>query len=256
MADNTKIEWATSSWNPVDGCAPISEACQKCYAANMAKRFWGDRKFSEIQFHEDRLNQPLKWKRPRMIFVCSMGDLFHEGVIFNWIHEIWDIMKRTPEHIFMVLTKRPRKMKEVVELIYRKQRLGWAKGFWSHVWLGVTAENQKRADERIPILLEIPAAIRFVSVEPMLELINAPIRCPECGYGKIDQDINLDHRLCNGPGWVDWVICGAETGPGARYMKPKWAMDLYSQCQQAGVPFFFKKSSKDDQIDLPREYPR
>ena len=151
----TKIEWADAVWNPITGCSPVSEGCHNCYAKRMANRLRGwcgypkDEPY-KVTFHPDRLDQPLKWKKPRRIFVCSMGDLFHEGVKFNWVHEVWDIMKACPHHVFIVLTKRPGRMQVVVKHIYSLDRVGWVMDFWNHVWPGVTAENQKRADERIP----------------------------------------------------------------------------------------------------------
>lgn len=266
----TKIEWATETWNPVTGCTPISEGCRNCYAERMSKRLAGRCGYPEgepfrVTLHPDKLDQPMRWKKPRMIFVCSMGDLFHEDVPFDQISQVFDVMcswrwptkeaecsgdaslLEDPGHTFMVLTKRPERIPEW---------LSWLGHYWTgdspvninleaeghfgkHIWFGVTAENQARADERIPILLQIPAAVRFVSVEPML--------------GPVDLNKYLyPHRLCDGhsawqcdedcprrPG-LDWVICGGETGPGARPMHPDWVRGLRNQCQAAGVPFFFK----------------
>lgn len=234
----TKIEWCDETWNPVTGCTPISEACENCYAASMAKRFWGDRMFTDVKFHRDRLYQPFKWKKPRRIFICSMGDLFHPKIHFPEISSVLALTYKNPQHTFMVLTKRPEIMSEYFS--YVAQRLAQMSYLekmaypWPapNLWLGVTVENQDRADERRPILLQIPAALRFVSVEPML--------------GPIDLK---GHKL-------HWVICGAETGPKARRMQPKWAEDLYSQCKAAEIPFFFKKASKGDKLDLPREFPK
>jgi protein gp37 len=173
-----------------------------------------------------------------------MGDLFHKEVDANWIDEILGVVRYRTRHTYIFLTKRPQRM-----------------GLWEfprNCWLGVTAESQKQADERIPILLEIPAAIRFVSVEPMLEGIDmrewlGSVRQRTLIYLGLLADIGerrtFKHDL------LDWVICGAETGPGARYMKAGWARDLRDQCKSAGVPFFFKKASKGDEIDLPREFP-
>jgi protein gp37 len=246
MADKTKIEWATSTWNPITGCTPISEGCERCYAANIARRFWGERDFSDIRFHKDRLGIPMKWKEPRMIFVCSMGDLFHRDIDIdsNIYSSIFFTISKCPQHTFIILTKRPRKMKWVFER--------YLNPVFKNVWVGVTAENQKRADERIPILLEIPAAARFVSVEPMLEEIRLRKNWVDYLAGwttgeEHDPKCDGSCHYCPVPIQVqteklDWVICGGETGPGARYMKPKWPMDLYAQCHHAGVPFFFKKA--------------
>lgn len=245
MADNTKIEWCDSTWNPITGCTPVSEACQHCYAANIAKRFWGDRKFSDIRFHRRRMLQPLNWRKPRLIFVCSMGDLFHESVGANWIDSILEVAESQPRHTFLFLTKRPSRM------------ANWK--FPDNCWLGVTAENQKRADERIPTLLQIPAAVRFVSIEPMLGDIKLSQGWVDYLEGwATDAEPDIDgspipvqvqtHKL-------GWVICGAETGPGARYMQRKWALDLHKQCRNAGVPFFFKKAPRGEGYKLPREFP-
>jgi protein gp37 len=168
-----------------------------------------------------------------------MSDLFHDNISPGQIHEIWDVMKACPQHVFMVLTKRPERMKEVLEHIYRLERFGAAVGFWSHVWLGVTAENQRRLDERVKILLQITAAVRFVSIEPMLGPVDlhnflphvSSCRCPECYHRSFKSK----------PAYtVDWVIAGGETGPGARPIHPDWVWDLRDQCVSMSIPFFFK----------------
>ena len=180
----TKIEWADAVWNPVTGCTPISEGCQNCYAERMATRLKGRYGYPEdepfkVTLHPEKLKEPLKWKKPRRVFVCSMGDLFHEQVPDGYIAKVWEVMSNASQHTFLVLTKRPQRMEDFLA------RLGWythdrevnpaeavldegGKYTLKNVWLGVTAENQQRADERIPILLQIPAALRFVSIEPML----------------------------------------------------------------------------------------
>lgn len=270
----TKIEWAEETWNPVTGCSPMSEGCRNCYAERMSKRLAGrcgypaDDPF-KVTMHEDRLGEPLRWKKPRRVFVCSMGDLFHEDVPHEFIDYVFAVMGRSQQHTFILLTKRPERMREYLQagryqqilniayrLKFRPEGLG--KGidnpkdmrWWPNVWLGVTAENQQRADERIPILLQIPAAKRFVSVEPMLgplDLTN--IRFDKwtvmnllegCGItnrpGYMGQSLPNVH--CNK---IDWVICGGETGPGARPMHPDWARSLRNQCITADVPFWFKQ---------------
>lgn len=257
----SKIEWTEYSWNPVSGCTPISEGCQNCYAKRMSKRLAGrcgypaDDPF-KVTLHPDRLSEPLKWKKPRRIFVCSMGDIFHEEVPDEFIGEIFSIILDTEhKHTYLILTKRPKRALEW----FRKHPKGifvGANSFYEpiyyrwplqNVWFGVTTENQARADERIPILLEIPAAVRFVSVEPMLEPVDLS-KWIYCG----------DRPLLN------WVICGGETGPGARPMHPDWARSLRDQCQAAGVPFFFKQwgeykplpfSGRDDGLHTLQEYP-
>ncbi len=224
----TKIEWATHTWNPITGCSPVSEGCQNCYAKRMAKRLAGragypaDEPF-RVTLHPDRLDEPLHWRKPRNVFVCSMGDLFHKDIEPIQLSMIFQVIEKCPQHTFMLLTKRPetalKHSKNV--MLSRYFRL-------PNIWLGVTAENQQRADERIPILLQIPAAKRFVSVEPML--------------GPIDliQSAGIEITDVGTFGLIDWCIVGGETGPGARPMHPDWARSLRDQCQAAWVPFFFK----------------
>ena len=209
MAKYSRIEWTDATWSPVTGCTPISEGCENCYARRMAKRLRGrcgyptDEPF-KVTLHPERLEEPLKWKKPRRVFVCSMGDLFHEDVPDEFIYEIWDVMVQSKQHTFLVLTKRPDRMKSFIEKVMcnrmdyaltfggtpeGKKARKWAQKPVQNVWLGVTAENQEQADKRIPILLQIPATVRFVSVEPML----GPIRLQR-----------------------DWLMCpgGAEYGHG------------------------------------------
>jgi len=247
MAD-TKIEWADVVWNPVTGCSPVSEGCEHCYAQRMAKRLAGrfgypkDEPF-RVTFHEDRIEEPLYWKKPRRIFVCSMGDLFHRAVRVNEQCEVFDIMRTEQRHEFLVLTKRARNMASFIE--YYKS-IG---NFWPYpnVWLGVSVENQKRADERIPELLKIPGAQRFVSIEPML----GPVSISGC----LEEINDADGFSQRG---LDWVIVGGETGPNARPMHPDWARSIRDQCRVAGVPFFFKHMSGREEApaDLRiREFP-
>lgn len=213
----TKIEWAEESWNPVTGCTPISEGCQNCYAKRMATRLKGRYGYPSddpfrVTFHPDKLDQLLKWRKPRMIFVCSMGDLFHEDVGLHEIFQVCKVMREAKQHTFLLLTKRPRRM---LELFGSGTPL-------PNVWLGVTTENQQRADERIPILLQIPAAKHFISVEPML--------------GPIDELYEYFQ-------WkqLDGVFAGCETGPGRRSAKIQWFRDLKNQCVDNGIPFFLKR---------------
>ncbi len=221
----TKIEWATETWNPVTGCTKVSEGCQNCYAERMAKRLAGRYGYPKddpfrVTLHPNRLEQPLKWRKPRRIFVCSMGDLFHDDVPVPFLVDVFDVVYKCPQHTFIFLTKRPENLKwlRINGPIVGAEPL-------SNVWLGVTAENQKTADERIPILLRISAAVKFVSVEPML---GPMVLCRWIARDGFRKGLN-------------WVICGGESGPGARPMHPDWARGLRDQCQTAGVPFFFKQ---------------
>lgn len=269
MGDKSKIEWCDATWNPVTGCTKVSQGCKNCYAEGVANRFWGDRKFTDVQCHEDRLDQPLRWKKPRRIFVNSMSDLFHPDVPFEFIDKVFAVMGLAEQHTFMILTKRPERMLEYFQNIRysggvrpRFSFIFWAASEIKHstmfkfpsfplpnVWLGVSVETQKEADERIPLLLQTPAAVRFVSCEPLLGLVDLKrligqfSDCPECGYNvSVDED-----GLCTSCGrdimhyGVDWVIVGGESGPHARPMHPVWAQSIRDQCVDAGVPFFFKQ---------------
>lgn len=257
----TKIEWAEEIWNPVTGCSPVSEGCQNCYAKRMANRLRGRYGYPEdkpfkVTSHPDRLDQPLKWKKPRRIFVCSMGDLFHKDVPFSFICDVFARILLETRHTFLILTKRPERMKEFFDtLLVKKLPL-------PNVWLGVTAENQDQADLRIPILLEIPAKVRFVSVEPMLTVMDLEkylMSCEDCGnQGSIPLDNkpgNSLGRLCldacikrGEPNSLDWVICGAESGYNARPMQINWARNLKDQCEEANVYFFLKQMNVDGKL--------
>ena len=220
----TKIEWADEVLNVVTGCTPVSAGCQNCYARRMHGRF-SKEPFSEVKFHPERLDQPLRWLNPRRIFVCSMGDLFHEDVPDEFISRVFGRMRCANQHTFMILTKRP-------------ERMRWFIWNLPNVWLGVSVENQSTADERIPMLLKTPAAVRFVSVEPMLGPVDLLSIKTSDGDGPSRELIWIGE----GAG-IGWVICGAETGPGARPMDPTWARDLRDQCREAHVRFFMKQMS-------------
>ena len=273
----TKIEWCTNpdgtkgeTWNPITGCTQISEGCQNCYAKRMANRLKGrcgydaDNPFN-VTLHPERLDEPLRWKKPRRIFVCSMGDLFHPEVRSDFIEVMFGIMSFLPQHTFLVLTKRPWQAEAFFRnrtLAQCRQQIYWyfddgvgpteeevesSCGAWPlpNVWIGVTCETQARADERIPILLQIPAAVRYVSVEPMLGPIKLEHYFPEYDYRPTYEYFRIAYGLdSNKPvivrSGLDWVICGGETGPGARPMHPDWVRSLRDQCQAVGIPFFFK----------------
>lgn len=233
---STKIEWCDETWNPITGCTPISEGCQNCYAERMTARNLWDYDFTPGTEHADRWERPHHWRKSRRIFVCSMGDLFHDSVPQWMIRQVVQYAEWLPRHAFILLTKRPQRMLSELNLVHVPPNL----------WLGVTAENQKRADERIPILLQIPAAVRFVSVEPALGKVSLwdymmetnpnyqPPRFLDEGESyDVPNSIPRDDR-------INWVIWGPETGSGARKAKKGWRAELHRQCQRADVPFFDK----------------
>ncbi|MDI3548160.1 MAG: hypothetical protein PWR10_1812 [Halanaerobiales bacterium] len=239
----TKIEWTDYSWNVVTGCTPVSEGCENCYAKRMATRLRGRCGYPEdepfrVTMRPDRLSEPLSWKKPRRVFVCSMGDLFHDDVEGGFLCRVFDTIMAAEQHTFLVLTKRPKRMIDFFKQCIHRTL--------SNLWVGVTVENQSAADERIPILLQIPAVVRFVSCEPLLgpvdvykylDVYDPPTLTNPDGY-------NPDKQL------IDWVICGGETGPRARPMHPDWVRSLRDQCQAAGVPFFFKSWGEWHESDL------
>jgi len=231
----TNIEWADETWNVITGCTKISPGCKNCYAERMAKRLKGrygypkDEPF-RVTPHIDKLDQPLHWRKPRMVFVCSMGDLFHPAIINSYRDSIMEIIAQTPQHTYQILTKRPGLMQDYVQWVENEQHNNWCSLF-PHVWLGVSAEDQERADERIPSLLKVPAAVRFVSVEPMLG------------------PVNLSSYLHCG---ISWCIIGAESGPNHRPMSEDWVRGLIAQCKQAKVPVFYKQAYQDGKkVSLP-----
>jgi protein gp37 len=223
----TKIEWATETWNPITGCSPVSEGCANCYAKRMSARLSGrygypaDDPFRPT-IHPDKLDHPMRWKKSRMIFVCSMSDLFVDtGPDGSWpfIDHVLRTCNDCPQHVFLLLTKRIEAAwyyfnSPVYQGDYKRSRL-----LGKNIWLGVTAENQERYDERWTIAASIPAAVHFVSGEPLLDPI----------------DTTTHERK------PDWFILGGESGPGARPMHSDWARSLRDQCVASGVPFFFKQ---------------
>ena len=268
MSDKTGIQWTEATWNPVIGCAKVSAGCKNCYAEKQGYRIsrmnpasgyldvidqeskrWNGR----AKFMPERLDQPLRWQKPRTIFVNSMSDLFHEDVTFEQIAAIFGVMAATPRHTFQVLTKRPQRMREFFEWLSEKancpetsnvdsltrciveairtvdktihaDRTAWP---LPNVHLGVSVEDQQRADERIPLLLECPASLRFLSVEPLI--------------GSVD----IGQRVSD----IDWVIVGGESGPGARECDVSWIRSVVEQCQGTGVPVFVKQLGKVAALD-------
>lgn len=212
MATNSSIEWTESTWNPVTGCTKISSGCLHCYAERMAKRLHAMgqpnyRNGFKVTCHPDTLGLPLKWRKPQMIFVNSMSDLFHRDVPTAFIDEIFFTMNEARLHCFQVLTKRAGRLAQLAS------RLNWT----PNIWMGVTVESEPHID-RIDELRKVPAAVRFLSLEPLL----GPLP-------------NLD--LTD----IDWVIVGGESGPGARPMDEDWATDIRNQCLASKTPFFFKQ---------------
>ncbi len=260
----TNIEWARNpdgtkgeSWNPVIGCTAVSEGCTNCYAKRMARRLAGRYGYPEypnqfdVTLHPDRLEQPLRWRKPRRIFVCSMSDLFHEDVPDDFLLKVWRIMDECPQHTFLVLTKRPERMASFVgKRLWRKRwgELAVCKVdsrvcgvMLPNVWLGVTVELPKYL-WRVEELLKVPAAVRFVSLEPMLGAIELgpylPL-VPTTLWPKLSES-EAQHWLSE-RAWLDWIIVGGESGPGARPMHPDWVRSVRDQCVEAGVPFFFEQ---------------
>ena len=208
----SKIEWTEATWNPVTGCTKISSGCDNCYAERMAKRLkmMGQPNYVngfEVTTHEHVLDYPLRWKKPRTIFVNSMSDLFHVQVSESYIFKVFNIMEKAHWHQFQILTKRSRRLKEMAPL------LNWPE----NIWLGVSVENES-TQYRIDELRDIPASIRFLSLEPLLGPISS---------------INLKN--------IDWVIVGGESGPKSRLMKEEWVVKIKDQCIEQNVPFFFKQ---------------
>jgi len=234
---STNIDYVDESWNPVTGCTPVSAGCENCYAAKMAHRFWGDRPFSDVRCHEDRLTIPYTWgPKVQRVLVPSMGDLFHEDVPFNFIHAVFKAMYADCGNtVFMLLTKRPLRMRAYTEWI-RAQRITfspWKTG----IWFGTSIENQEQVRRRIG-MLPWEFDHKWISFEPLLESVSLRI--------------HMTH--------VSWVIAGAETGPGARPCNPDWLRSLRDQCQEAGVPFWIKQinNKREQELDgrVWKETPR
>src|SRR5437867_448064 len=217
MSDNSSIEWTDATWNPVRGCTKISPGCKHCYAATFAERFRGvpghpyEQGF-DLRLVPEKLEEPLRWSRPRNIFVNSMSDLFHEGISDNYIASVANVMLRADWHVYQVLTKRSERMCRLLATELRQH------ASLSHIWWGVSVEDRKYGLPRIEHLRSSPAIVRFLSIEPLLE---------DLGF------IDLSG--------ISWVIVGGESGPGARPMKREWVTSILAQCEDAAVPFFFKQ---------------
>jgi len=217
MSDRSQIEWTDATWNPVRGCTKISPGCAHCYAETFAERFRGvpghpyERGF-DLRLVPEKLEEPLRWRRARMIFVNSMSDLFHRDVPDDYVVRVARVMEAAPWHVFQVLTKRADRLRDLL-----LTKLTFAAGL-SHVWWGVSVENRKHGLPRIAAVHAAPARVRFLSIEPLLEALGP---------------LNLRG--------ISWVIVGGESGPGARPMEAAWVRDIRDQCVRACVPFFFKQ---------------
>ncbi|HEU4601559.1 MAG TPA: phage Gp37/Gp68 family protein [Steroidobacteraceae bacterium] len=262
MGDRTGIEWTDATWNPVSGCTKVSQACKGCYAERLFPRAYAKsgRRFTDVQCHPERLDQPLRWKRPRRIFVNSMSDLFHENVPFEFIDEVFHVMARAKQHTFQILTKRPKRMHYYINSALNGRVLQIGGGIGMHmrkplpnVWLGVSVEDQQTADERVPVLLRTPAALRFLSCEPLLGFLDLDHEWLVSEYYTHSSECHSEHCAlaageydCAGvvveqPS-IGWVIVGGESGPSARCeLHPDWVRHLREQCVAARVPFFFKQ---------------
>lgn len=308
MSDGSKIEWTDATWNVVIGCDKVSPGCDHCYAIRTAHRFqehpnpavaaayagteadgdWTGR----VNLVEDRLELPLSWTRPRRIFVNAQSDLFHKDVPDEFIARVWAVMALAPRHTFQILTKRHGRMRSLLASpdfhasVSRKVRghvtlrpldgHGDEAARWPlpNVWLGVSVEDQQRADLRIPALLDTPAAVRWLSCEPLL----GPVDLTHMDVERHSESMywinaltgrNRDMgRPCRDVESIDWVVVGGESGPGSRPMHPEWARSLRDQCQVAGVPFLFKQAGSvlarvwgcagkgTDPAEWPEPFPR
>jgi protein gp37 len=223
------IEWTDATWNPVTGCSKVSPGCKHCYAERMAKRLqaMGNPRYQngfQVTVHKDRLEEPLRWKKPRRVFVNSMSDLLHPDIPWHIVDTVVAVMARCHQHTFQVLTKRPERLRE--HFRPRKRPL-------PNVWLGTSCEDQPTAEKRIPHLLGVPAAVRFLSLEPLL----GPIDFTD---GPLDPASTMGTWSMLEEG-INWVIVGGESGPKARPMEADWVRGIRDQCLAAGVPFFFKQ---------------
>lgn len=271
------IEWTDRVWNPTTGCTQISPGCAHCYAKTFAARLqaMGQPKYQNdggkgsgpgfaLTLHPDVLEEPLRWKKPSRVFVNSMSDLFHEDVPFEFIDRVFAVMALAYQHTFQILTKRPERMRQYlgewrythVELAGKEMGYQFTRrpqyGDWPlpNVWLGVTVENQRWADERIPILLDTPAAVRFVSAEPLLGRVDLEDHLPlplaanhewrPCVCAEIDP-ADRPCVVCVARLGLDWVIVGGESGPKHRPFNPDWARSIVAQCRDAGVAAFVKQ---------------
>lgn len=293
MSDNSHIEWTDATWNPTTGCTKVSPGCANCYIAGTPPFRMAGRKFDEkghipIKFHSQRLSQPLRWRKTRLVFVNSLSDLFHEDIPDAFVVRVYGVMVAAYWHVFQVLTKRPERRRQLlsspefreavaaeaarqINMLRGKDPLGsesskslaatlnlarWqsagngragrvVSGAAANIWEGATVENQHFADERIPVLLDTPAAVRFLSCEPLL----GPVDLNECGGLPWVEPKSDDMPYAAEWRGVDWVIVGGESGPGARPMDVAWMRSVVKQCLTAGVPVFVKQLGSVVQVD-------
>lgn len=238
MSDNSKIEWTDATWNPVTGCTKVSEGCRHCYALTFAERWRGTpghyfENGFDIQLRPNKLDEPMRWTKPRKIFVNSMSDLFHKDIPDDYIWSVFEVMAKSPQHTFQVLTKRPERMAEMLQGRYWRNLGTETRPFYAriikgehregdvpylpNVWLGTSVED-RRVIHRIDDLYDTPAAIRFISFEPLIG--------------------DVEDLILKG---IHWAIVGGESGRGARPMEESWVRNIQSQCQEQGVAFFFKQ---------------
>ncbi len=271
MAD-TAIEWTDKTWNPITGCSKVSQGCKNCYAEREWKRLSANpkqpdyfgRKFTDVKFHPHRLVVPFQWKKPARVFVNSMSDMFHESLSWKSIGYVFAAMMLNPHHIFQILTKRPERMLQFLLLPGIADRVTVQAqeicetfavslptqtiGQWPlpNVWKGVSVEDPETAAHRIPYLLETPAAVRWISAEPLLGPIDLA-HLGRCDEVLSHWDVLRGAYFCDGrnepaqTNRLDWVVIGGESGPKARPMQAEWAQSMRDQCQAAGVKYFFKQ---------------
>ena len=289
MGVNTTIEWCDATWNPITGCTRVSRGCEHCYAERLAAgrlRHHPSRAGltdehgrwnGEVRFNQQWLNQPFGWKKPRRVFVVAHGDLFHESVPIAWIDLVFAVMAMASQHVFQVLTKRPERMRQylaepvgdrpgntvierlekIINCRFEGRLVTWP---WAHtkeeqwplknVWAGTSVEDPPTARERIPHLLETPAAVRWISAEPLLE----PIDLYPYFRKAVCDKASKWHQTTG----LDWVVCGGESGPGYRPMELRWARCMSDQCEISKVPFFMKQMAGKAEIPIDlmiREYP-
>lgn len=262
VSDKSKISWCDATWNPTRGCTQVSAGCKNCYAERFAERFRGVKGHPfeqgfDVRLVPEALNLPLHWKKPRRIFVNSMSDLFHPEVPFEFIRRVFGVIETAPQHAYLILTKRPERMRDYDRWASDH---GVSVAVPSSVWLGVSAENQETADERIPILLDTPAANRFVSAEPLLGPLHFGSALEVYAHRGSPCCIEKEgwHRFGEEQGHpvapkIDWVIVGGESGPGARPYDLAWPRAIIAQCRAAGVPCFHKQIGANPVRDSPSD---